>query len=164
MTREKPRCLEVGDQVLILLPTDSNKLSMQYRGAYIVKSHVGVNDYRVKMRSKTKTYHVNVLKKYIAREPEVDVVHTSNQVDATIAAAGVVHQDTDPELGEVPDLEVKLGKDLSEDQQCILKDSIRGHSDIFPDMPGETDMIQHRVKLKDNTKIRCKPCKGRAVE
>ena len=24
-------------------------------------------------------------------------------------------------------------------------------------MPGETDVIQHRVKLKDNTLIRCKP-------
>ena len=122
MIRKKPRHLEVRYQVLILLPTDSNKLLMQWRGAYIVESRVGANDYRVKMKSKTKTYHANVLKMYIAREPEVDMVHTSNKVDATIAAAGVVHQDTDPELGGVPDLEVKLGKDLSEDQQCILKD------------------------------------------
>ena len=29
ITRKKPRCLEVGDQVLILLPTDSNKLLVQ---------------------------------------------------------------------------------------------------------------------------------------
>ena len=35
------------------------------------------------MGSKTKTYHINMLKKYIAREPEVDVVHTSNKDDAT---------------------------------------------------------------------------------
>ena len=58
------------------------------------------------MGSKTKTYHVNMLKKYIAREPEVDVVQASNKDDATIAVAGVIYQDTDPELGEVPDLEV----------------------------------------------------------
>ena len=56
---------------------------------------------------------MNVLKKYIAREPEVDVVHTGYKDNATIAVAGVVHQDTDPELGEVPDLEVKLGEDLA---------------------------------------------------
>ena len=31
---------------------------------------VGANDYQVKMGSKTKTYHVNILKKYIAREPD----------------------------------------------------------------------------------------------
>ena len=35
MTRKKPRRLEVGDQVLILLPRDSNKLLMQWREAYM---------------------------------------------------------------------------------------------------------------------------------
>ena len=108
-----------------------------------------------------------MLKKYIVREPEVDVVHTSNKDDATIAVAGVIYQDTDPELGEVPDLEgyhqkegvrdVKLGEDLSEDQRRMLKDLIRRYPDLFTDMPGETDVIQHRVKLTDDTPIHCKP-------
>ena len=124
----------------------------------MVKSHVGANDYRAKMRSKTKMYHVNVLKKYIAKEPEVNVVHTSNKDDTTILAR-VVHQDTDSELEKVPDLEVKLGEDLFEDQQCILKELIWRHPDVFTDMPRETDVtdvIQHIVKLKDNTPIHCK--------
>ena len=54
------------------------------------------------MGLKTKTYHVNMMKKYIAREPEVDVVHTSNKDDVTIAVAREIYQDTDLELGEVP--------------------------------------------------------------
>ena len=37
-----------------------------------MESRVGANDYRVEMGSKTKTYHMNTLKKYIAGEPEVD--------------------------------------------------------------------------------------------
>ena len=41
-----------------------------------------------------------ILKKYIAREPEVDAVHTSNKDDATMEVAGVIYQDTDPELGK----------------------------------------------------------------
>ena len=103
--KAKPRCLEVGDQVLILLPTDSNKLLMQWRGPYTVESRVGAHDFRIKMGSKTKMYHVNMLKKYIAREPKVDLVHTSNKDDATIAVATVIYQDTDPELGKVPELD-----------------------------------------------------------
>ena len=103
--KAKPRRLEVGDQVLIQLATDSNKLLMHWRGPYTMESLVEANNYRIKMWSKTKTYHVNMLKKYITREPEVDVVHTSNKDDATIAVAGVIYQDTDPELGEVSDLE-----------------------------------------------------------
>ena len=83
--------------------------------------------------------------------------HSSNQSD---------YQDTDPEL-EVPHLEgyhqkegvrdIKLGEDLSEDQRHVLKDLTRRYPDVFTDMPGETDVIQHRAKLTDDTPILCKP-------
>ena len=39
----------------------------------------------------------------------------------------------------------------------MLKDLIRRYRDVFTDVPGETDVIQHRVKLTDDTPIRCKP-------
>ena len=52
-----------------------------------------------------KMYHVNMLKKYIAREPEIDVVPTSITDGASVAVARVIHKATDPELGKVPDLE-----------------------------------------------------------
>ena len=100
---------------------------MQWRGSYAVESRVGATDYREKMGSKTKTYHVNMLKKYICREPEGNVV--------PVAVTGVIHQDVDPELGEVPDLEgytqregvhdVKFGDELLEDQRRVLKDLVR---------------------------------------
>ena len=165
--KAKPRRLEVGDRVLILLPTDSNKLLMQWRGPYTVQSRVGAYDYRVKMGSKTKTYHVNMLKMYISREPEGNVVPVDDTDGATVAVAGVIHQDVDPELGEVPDLEgyrqregvrdVKLGDELPEDQRRVLKDLVRRYPDVFTDMPGETDVIQHQIRLTDDTPIRCKP-------
>ena len=163
--KAKPRRLEVGDRVLILLPTDSNKLLMQWRGPYTVESRVGANDYRVKMGSKTKTYHVNMLKKYISREPVGNVVSVDDTDGATVAVAGVIHQDVDPE--SVPDLEgyrqregvrdVKLGDELPKDQRRVLKDLIRRYPDVFTDMPGETDVIQHQIRLTDDTPIRCKP-------
>ena len=87
---------------------------------------MGTNDYRVKLGLATKTHNVIMLKMYIAREPKVDEVHTSNKDVAIIVVAKVIYQDTDPEMGEVPDLEgyhqrewvgdVKLSEDLSEDQ------------------------------------------------
>ena len=39
----------------------------------------------------------------------------------------------------------------------MLKDLIRRYHDVFTDMPRETDVIQHRVKLTDDTPIGCKP-------
>ena len=122
-----------------------------------MESRVGDNDYRMKMGFKTKRYHMIMLKKYIAREPEVDVVQAIYKDDATIAVAGVIFQDTDLELGKVADLEgyhqkegvrsVKLDEDLSEDQRRMLKDLTERYPDV----------IKHRVKLTDETPIRCKP-------
>ena len=48
--------------------------------------------------------------KYIAREPEVDVVLMSNKDDATLAAAGVIYHDTDPELGDILNKDLMLGE------------------------------------------------------
>ena len=77
----------------------------------------------------------------------------------------MIHQDTEPELEKVPDLEgyhhkegvrdVKLGEDLTEDQRHMLKDLINRYPYVFTDIPKETDVIQHRVKLTDDTRIRC---------
>ena len=68
----------------------------------------------------------------------MEVVHTSNKDDVTIAVAGVIFQDTDQGLGEVPDLEgyhlkegVRDVKDLSEDQRHMLKDLTRRYPDVL---------------------------------
>ena len=39
----------------------------------------------------------------------------------------------------------------------MLKDLTLRYSDVFTVMLGETDAIQNRAKLTDNTLIRCKP-------
>ena len=119
---------------------------MQWRGPYTVESCVGANEYRVKMESKTKTHNVNMLKKYISIEPDVEgnAVSVDSKDDATVAVAGGIHQDFDPELGEVPDLEgyhkregvcdVKLGVELPKDQRSVLKDLVRRYPNVFTDI------------------------------
>ena len=99
---------------------------MQWRGPFTLESRVGANDYRVKMGSKTKTYHVNMLKKYISREPSAEgkVVPIDSKEGATVAVAGVIHEDVDPELEEVPDLEDYR-------QRRVLKDLVQRYPDMY---------------------------------
>ena len=82
---------------------------MQWRGPYTVESHVGANDYRMKIRFKTKTYHLNMLKKYFSREPDADIEGNMVPVDSkdgsTVVVAGVIHQDVYPELIKRQDLQ-----------------------------------------------------------
>ena len=96
--------IEVGDRVLILLLTDSNKLLMQWREPYTVESCVGANDFRVKIWSKTKIYHVNMLKEYISREPDVEqnVIAMDSTDGATIAVGHRPRAGRGTRLGTLP--------------------------------------------------------------
>ena len=54
----KPRCLEVGDEVLVLLPTDKNKLLLQWKGPYKVLQRFNDCDYKVQVDKKVKSFHI----------------------------------------------------------------------------------------------------------
>ena len=45
----------------MLLPTDHNKLLMQWKGPFEVSFVVGLNNYKVKVKGKEKVYHTNLL-------------------------------------------------------------------------------------------------------
>lgn len=48
--------MKVGDKVLILLPTKSNKLLMQCKGPYDIVEKLGDMDYKVNVDGKLRTY------------------------------------------------------------------------------------------------------------
>ena len=66
--KTRMRSLDVGDQVLVMLPTSQNKLMMQWKGPYIVERKVGVADYHVRIGEHAKVFHMNMLRKYQDRK------------------------------------------------------------------------------------------------
>ena len=67
----KRRAFQVGDKVLILLPTDNNKLLLQWHGPFVVERCGNGNNYGVEVNKRIKTYHVNMLKPYFERKSDV---------------------------------------------------------------------------------------------
>ena len=65
--KRKNRSFEPGMKVLVLLPTDYNKLLMQYKGPYTVKDKINRFDYKVGVKGKEKIYHANLLRRYVER-------------------------------------------------------------------------------------------------
>ena len=74
------RTLNIGDQVLVMLPTDYIKLLMQWKGPYEVIETVRSTDYRIRVGNNTKIFHMNMLKKYVSRSTE-EVVATAATLD-----------------------------------------------------------------------------------
>ena len=90
-----------GDKVLVLLPTDHNKLPMQRKGPFEVSGVVGLNDYKVHVKRKDRVYHPNLLKKYFEREDSVSVGAVAAETNANICKSGRVESD----VGEVDPVE-----------------------------------------------------------
>ena len=86
--KAKVRRFAQGDKVLVLLPTDHNKLLMQWKGPFEVSAVVGLNDYKVCVKGKERVYHANLLKKYFEREDSVPVGAVAVEVNADISESG----------------------------------------------------------------------------
>ena len=66
--RARSRQFDVGHKVLLLLPTESNKLLLQWKGLYEVVEIVNIMDYRVDVDGVVGTYHAHMLKQYVERK------------------------------------------------------------------------------------------------
>ena len=69
--RAKPRSFKVVDKVLLLLPTDSNKLLLQWRGPFKIVDVLNPVDNRINVNGYIHTYHANILRLYVERKTEV---------------------------------------------------------------------------------------------
>ena len=65
--KTKKRVFQEGDKVLVLLPTDHNKLLMQWKGPFEIKGCKGGNNYVIEINRRVRTYHINMLKLYVER-------------------------------------------------------------------------------------------------
>ena len=158
--KAKDRKFQKGDKVLILLPTDHNKLLMQWKGPFEIKEMIGLNDYKVQVGSNMKTYHANLLKKYVER------------IDSSITAAIGVEEENNEKEFECEEIlqlndvltkesvhDVKYGDNLDEDQLKTLKDITFQFPYCFRETPDELDStyIEHEVNLSSTEPIKSKP-------
>ena len=71
----------------------NNKLLMKWQGPFEIKEKVGSLDYRIELNGKRKTYHANILKKYVERD------NVEKTKDRETICIGVVEDDDDVERG-----------------------------------------------------------------
>ena len=166
--KAKSRKFKQGDQVLVLLPTNQNKLLMQWRGPYKVEAVMGQNDYKINIKGKLKVYHANLLKKYVTRNDKV--VKSTNDSILQVSCAAILEaiEETDGTVDDENLLEIgSLGgkqtyKDviintvLSSEQKQQINVLLEQFQDIFTENPGLTQLVEHKVQLTSKEPIRTK--------
>ena len=125
-----------NEEVLVLLPTSASKLTASWQGPHKVIRKVGAVDYEIKCggRRGTKVVHVNMLRRYVIRAMFCNIeVSEENFPDC------ISRNSNQTETWE--NVEINTAK-----QKEQLTDLLQEFGDVFTDVPGRTDMIQHDFK------------------
>lgn len=140
------RKMQQGDQALILLPTDHNKMIMQWKGPFPVTARKNEVDYKLEVGGKKKLFHINMLKKYEERE------ETPHQ---PLCNAVVNKKETDEDEYDAEDYDIPMpiwirqqgwedvviNKNLESEKIGQVRELLRKFENIFFDVPGRTNLM-----------------------
>ena len=138
---------DVGDKVLLLLPTETNKLLLQWKGPYEVVEIVNRVEYRVDVDGIVGMYHANILKQYGERKNVTS--HCLLSAEANVA----VDEETDTEEFGLDDCtfptakqqqsynDVSIDDALTSEQRAEVEVFIEQYPDVLTSVPGRTDLI-----------------------
>jgi hypothetical protein len=171
--RSRFRKLKVGEKVLLLLPTNANKLLMHWKGPYEVLEKVGELDYKITINSKVKMFHINMLKSYVEREDEVVVSDKESNsrdrrgrcamisiVDEEIMKSEdgqelVVHVPTTGEDHETYE-QVHISSELTKEQAREITIVLSKYPQVLTDVLGCTNVLEYEIKVTSNDPIKLK--------
>ena len=158
--KSKDRRFEVGQLVTVLLPTAHNKLLLQWKGPYEVIEVINRMDYKINMEGKHKIFHANLLKLYTPRQ-EDDAEAAGIAILEVSESDGVVDDESLLSLLNTEQEEtcrdVNVCSNLTKEQTGEVWQLLKEFQDIFTDVPGRTDLVEHKVELTTSIPIHVKP-------
>ena len=148
----RDRELHPGDQVLMLLPTSTNKLLAQWQGPYQVLQKVGKVNYTVDMhdcRKRKRIFHINMLREF--HMPKVFDNCWTKEVSREGQDDGI------PVWNECPHGQLTMGKELDKAQQKQLQGLLEEFADVLKDRPGKTELVEHRIETAAANPVQLPP-------
>lgn len=162
-----PRKFDPGAQVLAFLPMPGSPLKSKYSGPYIIQKQLNPLNYVIATpdrRKNTQLVHINLLKPYYSRSPEVDV---GTVLPVALYASGPSPKD-DLELSadgesslpiDIPCNQSSLSNsgimnnikdyfcDLEPEQEADLVRLLHQFPSVISDTPGLCNYIEHDINL-----------------
>lgn len=147
-----------GSLVLVMTPIGINKNKAKWLGPFEVIRKQGPVNYVIRVNDSEKTYHVNLLKPYYERQSGTTSKDEPLQVNSCI-----IEED-----GECPtwlmneielepagstiinvDSDIKIASNLDAQEKNAISELLAAHKKIFSNHPGQTNLINHEIKLID---------------
>ncbi len=148
----RERKLEVEDNVLVLLPSSTNKLLAKWQGPYPVKKVISSVTYEIDMfdhKKRKRVFHINMLRKW--NTPTIPNL--------------LAEEESEELMGELPlwkkddcvSTEIVMDHRLEERQQQDLQQLISRFTKTIRDTPGRTTIIEHDINTGTARPIRLPP-------
>ena len=156
--KSSKRVVEVGDKVLVLLPTPGNKLETKWTGPFTVTQVK--NDGRSievdtgKSVKQRRTYNINLISRWQSRPQDEAFIAEE------ICEMSLPHEMNVPELKNEETWEdVEISSELDEGEKAKVLELLHEFSDVFSGIPNRTTAAVHRIDTGDAKPIRSAPYK-----
>ena len=162
--KSQSRSFKVGDEVLVLLPDNSNKLLMSWSGPHKVIQRKNKVDYVIDKNGYHKTYHINLLKKYFRRATANLAAMVDERPPESLdfnvvqfVIEELAEEDSPPiHLPVATDEQPDVCQTLSKSQNEDLKEILISYDDVLSNKPGHTNTVVHDIKLITTSPTRSK--------
>ncbi|XP_065925002.1 uncharacterized protein [Magallana gigas] len=123
---------------------------------------IGQMNYKIDLGGKLKTFHANLLKKYVER----DTLNCGVLSTCAISLIDFSDLDDDEQQDSIlmpPVTQTETAKDikfadrLTPDQLETAKSLCDSFSDVFTDIPGMTNLVEHKIVVTSSEPVRVKP-------
>ena len=148
----KHKEFDIGDQVLVLLPSSTNKLISEWMGPATVVGIISDYGYRVALNTgAVRILHANKLRKFIARVNVVGVIYDEDKEFGEIICCPEVNvtKDEQETIEAIKNLDLSY---LDDDKVKQLKELLYKHRLVFNNRPGTCNVSPHEINLVDGFK------------
>ena len=152
------RKFDVGDEVLVLLPSPGHPLKASFSGPWVIEKKVSDVNYWVftpDRRRKHQLCHVNMLKPYLRREKSKPVPNMITHIQEEVECKESM-EFPHPNSHILNDLPNYLSH-LDDSQKQTIGSLVIEYKDLFKDTPGHTTLLQHDVDIGEADPIKQGP-------
>lgn len=151
------RKFQVGDNVLVLLPTPGSKLETHWQGPYeVVQISDDMRNYKVDTKKKTKrfrTYNIGLLRLWRSKQEEGMLAIVPNEIsDAIFEERNLLSSQVEETWQNV-----QISPDLNDSQKQKVREILKEYADVFSSHPKQTTAAMHEINTGDAVPIRCSP-------
>ncbi|XDV30635.1 hypothetical protein PO909_033505 [Leuciscus waleckii] len=143
----RQRSFNPGQKVLVLLPSDDNKLLAKWQGPFAVIKKLGPTTYQVATPGRprsSRTLHINLLKEWVQRPEQKEVMLIRG-----------VQEEEEVDEQYLPSVRVPGDHNLnhlSEEKQLQVREICS--YEVFQENPGRTDIVELDIVVKEGASVR----------